>query len=264
MSKQRNKEKTMHGGLPRLDLKRLLLAGVTAIALAGCNNLSRLANLGEEPDLKEIENPTHAHDYKPVSMPMPEPITTARLANSLWRPGSRAFLKDLRASEVGDIVTVVISIDEDATLANTTSRSRTTNEDVAAPAILGYEGALNQVLPEAVNPANLLDFNGATTNTGTGTIEREEQINLQVAAIVTQVLPNGNLVIHGKQETRVNFEVRELLVAGVIRPQDISANNTVSYEKVAEARLAYGGRGQITDFQQPRWGTQIVDILMPF
>ncbi len=244
--------------------RHLLLAGVATFSLAGCNTFSRLAEMGQQPDLKEIDNPTHAHDYKPVSMPMPEPITTKRLANSLWRPGSRAFLKDLRANQVGDIVTVVISIDEDASFENTTTRSRTTAENVDVDSILGYEGALNSVLPEAVNPADILAYDGSTTNTGAGSIERDETVNLQVAAIVTQVLPNGNLVIHGKQETRVNFEVRELLVAGVIRPQDISSSNTITYEKIAEARLAYGGRGQITDFQQPRWGTQIVDILMPF
>lgn len=252
------------GGVSRAALRRIAAVGLASTLLVGCNTLDRLASMGEEPDLNKIDNPTHAHDYKPVSMPMPEPITTERLANSLWRPGSRAFLKDLRANEVGDIVTVVISIDEDASLDSSTTRTRTTVENVDIDSLLGYQNALNTILPEAVNPADLLAYDGNTTNTGTGTIERDEEINLQVAAVVTQVLPNGNLVIHGKQETRVNFEVRELLIAGVIRPQDISSGNTISYQQVAEARLAYGGRGQITDFQQPRWGTQIVDILMPF
>jgi flagellar L-ring protein precursor FlgH len=131
-------------------------------------------------------------------------------------------------------------------------------------ALLGYGAALGTILPEAVNPANILAFDGQTNNTGGGSIDREESIELQVAAVVTQVLPNGNLVLHGRQETRVNFEVRELQIAGIIRPQDITNTNTVSYQQIAEARLAYGGRGHITDFNQPRWGTQLVDVIFPF
>jgi len=131
-------------------------------------------------------------------------------------------------------------------------------------ALLGYQGALNSILPEAVNPNSLLDINSATTNTGTGTIERNESITLQVAAVVTQVLPNGNLVLHGRQEMRVNYEVREIQIAGVIRPQDINNQNTIMHQQIAELRVAYGGRGQISDFQQPRYGTQIIDIIFPF
>lgn len=119
-------------------------------------------------------------------------------------------------------------------------------------------------MPEAVNPNSLLDINSATTNTGTGTIERNESITLQVAAVVTQVLPNGNLVLHGRQEMWVNYEVREIQIAGVIRPQDINNQNTITRQQIAELRVAYGGRGQISDFQQPRYGTQIIDIIFPF
>ena len=195
---------------------------------------------------------------------MPAPIQARHNPNSLWRKGSRAFFKDLRASQVGDIVTVIIAVDDQADIENETTRTRTTDEDADAIALLGYEAALNSILPQAVNPASLLDINSTTTNTGTGTIERDEQITLEVAAIVTQVLPNGNLVLHGRQEMRVNFEVREIQIAGVIRPQDITTANTVTHQQIAELRVAYGGRGQISDFQQPRYGTQIIDILFPF
>lgn len=232
--------------------------------LAGCNSLERLSQVGEEPAMNPITNPTHDPNYAPVSMPMPQPVTASYHANSLWRPGSRAFLKDLRANDIGDIVTVTISIDENAELSNTSNRTRNTAENVDLDALLGYGSSLDSILPEAVNPANILAYDGQTTNTGTGTISRSEAIELQVAAVVTQVLPNGNLVIHGRQETRVNYEVRELQIAGVIRPQDITSTNTVDYNDIAEARLAYGGRGHITDFQQPRWGTQIIDVIMPF
>jgi flagellar L-ring protein precursor FlgH len=245
-------------------LVRVIAIGTVALSLGACNTLERLTKVGEEPSMGEIENPTHKRDYKPVSMPMPQPTTAMREPNSLWRAGSRAFFKDLRASQVGDIVTVVISIDETAEMSNTTTRTRNTSENADLDALLGYGAALGTILPEAVNPANILAFDGQTNNTGGGSIDREESIELQVAAVVTQVLPNGNLVLHGRQETRVNFEVRELQIAGIIRPQDITNTNTVSYQQIAEARLAYGGRGHITDFNQPRWGTQLVDVIFPF
>lgn len=245
-------------------IRRLAALGLAASLLAGCNSLERLSQVGEEPPMNPVQNPTHSPNYRPVSMPMPKPVTAAYMPNSLWRPGSRAFFKDLRANDVGDIVTVSIAIEDDATLSNTSNRTRTTNESLGAPALLGYEGALDSFLPEGVAPSALLGIDGSTTNNGSGTITRNENITLTVAAVVTQVLPNGNLVIHGRQETRVNYEIRELQIAGVIRPQDITSTNTVEYNDIAEARLAYGGRGHISDFQQPRWGTQIIDIIMPF
>ena len=243
---------------------RLAVVLMAGTALAGCNALSRLADVGEEPGLTEIKNPTHSVDYQPVSMPMPQPTIARRMPNSLWRPGSRAFFKDLRANQIGDIVTVVINIDDEAELENSTTRTRTNVENLDIDSLLGFEGDLDTFLPEAVNPADILATDSNSSNQGTGTIEREEQITLQIAAIVTQLLPNGNLVIHGRQETRVNYEIRELQIAGVIRPQDITNDNTVTYQQIAEARLSYGGRGHISDVQQPRYGAQIVDIILPF
>ncbi len=256
------RKSTLHRRSPNVKtFAALLLAGTI---LTGCNALSRLSEVGEPPPLSEVKNPTHDPSYKPVSMPMPEPQVARLQPNSLWRPGSRAFFKDLRANDIGDIITVVIAIDDEAELNNSTTRTRTNVENLDIDSLLGYEGALNTILPEAVNPADILATDSNTSNQGTGAIDREEEINLQIAAVVTQVLPNGNLVIHGRQETRVNYETRELQIAGVIRPQDINRENVISYEKIAEARLAYGGRGHITDFQQPRYGSQIIDIIMPF
>lgn len=241
-----------------------LVMAFAGLALGGCNTLSRLADIGSEPEMSDIENPTTKPDYKPVSMPMPAPVRVLHNPNSLWRKGSRAFFKDLRASQIGDIVTVTIAVDDEADLENATNRTRTTAENASAAALLGYQAALNSLLPEAVNPANLLDIDANTANNGTGTIARDEEITLQVAAIVTQVLPNGNLVLHGRQEMRVNYEVREIQIAGVIRPQDINNQNTVTHTQIAELRVAYGGRGQISDFQQPRYGSQIIDVIFPF
>lgn len=243
---------------------KLAAMGAALALLGGCNALERLAGVGDSPQLSTISNPTHESGYKPVSLPMPAPQLAERAPNSLWRAGSRAFFKDLRANQVGDIVTVTIDIDESGEISNTTSRSRTNSENAGVDSLLGYETAFNKVLPEAVNPSSLLGLSSNNSNVGTGAINREEKIELKVAAVVTQLLPNGNLVLQGRQETKVNYEVRELQIAGVIRPQDIASDNTVPYEKIAEARLAYGGRGHISDVQQPRYGSQIVDILMPF
>ena len=237
---------------------------ISAFLLSGCNGLSRLSDVGKAPSLATIENPVTRPSYQPVSMPMPAPVKPHKGPNTLWRTGSRAFFKDLRANQVGDIVTVNINVNDNAAIENESTRSRTTSEDASVPALLGYQAALNAVLPEAVAAASLLDIDSATTNTGTGSIERDEAIELQVAAIVTQVLPNGNLVLHGRQEIRVNYEVREIQIVGVIRPEDITNQNNIPHEKIAELRVSYGGRGHISDFQQPRYGTQLIDIGFPF
>ena len=131
-------------------------------------------------------------------------------------------------------------------------------------AALGYEASLSRIFPSAIDPTNLLELDSNTDSTGSGKISRDEQIEVKIAAVISQVLPNGNLVIHGRQEYRVNYEARELQIAGIIRPEDISSTNSIVYEKIAEARISYGGRGQISDLQQPRYGQQVLDIFFPF
>ena len=237
----------------------MILMGLTA-----CNTLSQLASVGETPKLSPVENPTHNPDYKPVSMPMPVPIVASPSSNSLWRSGSRAFFKDLRASQIGDIVTVIINIDDQADMSNSSSTTRNSDRNMGIGGLFGYEQNLDKVLPEGVNNNDLLGLQSDSNQSGSGVISRDEQIDLRVAAVVTQILPNGNLVIQGRQETIVNYETRELQVAGVIRPQDISNNNTINYDQIAEARLAYGGKGHISNMQAPKWGSQIVDVLLPF
>jgi flagellar L-ring protein precursor FlgH len=234
------------------------------LALSACNTYQRLTQVGSTPQLTEIKNPQQDPNYRPVSLPMPKADPDNRQANSLWRPGARAFFKDQRAAQTGDILTVVIDIDDKAAITNSTNRSRTNRETSALNGLLGFEANLNKVLPNQVDNSNLLGLAGDTNNAGAGKIDRQEKVELKVAAVVTQVLPNGNLVIHGKQEVRVNYEVRELQIAGVVRREDIASTNTISYEKIAEARIAYGGRGLITDVQQPRYGNQVIDILFPF
>ena len=248
----------------RANLIRWAVVAGLAVALGACNLGRRLTEVGTEPALAPIVNPNGQPGYKEVSLPMPAAEPQLRLANSLWRPGARAFFRDQRASRVGDLLTVSVTIEEEAALSNSTSRTRTNAEDVDITNLLGYEGALDAILPEAIDPASIVSLGSTSNSAGTGTVAREETVTFEVAAIVTQVLPNGNFVIHGHQEVRVNFEVREILVAGVVRPEDISSLNTVVHTQIAEARISYSGRGQLSDVQQPRYGQQVLDILLPF
>jgi flagellar L-ring protein precursor FlgH len=242
--------------------KRLLVLTISSVALAGCSAADRIANIGEQPALSAIENPTTQAGYRPVTMPMPTPSVSTYSPNSLWRSGSRAFFDDQRASQVGDILTINVDITDSAQIANQTARSRSSTEELGGGGFLGTE--LSRILPGSPEAEALANFGSDSSSGGQGSVNRSERLTTTVAAVVTQVLPNGNLVIEGSQEVRVNFEVRELIVAGVVRPEDISASNTIDSSKIAEARIAYGGRGQITDVQQPRYGQQLFDIVMPF
>ncbi|WP_186416643.1 flagellar basal body L-ring protein FlgH [Bosea sp. CS1GBMeth4] len=230
------------------------------LLLGACGAADRLANVGQAPALSPIEDPTAVKGYKPVQMPMPAVEHASFAPNSLWRTGSRAFFKDQRARLVGDLVTVKVKVTDRAQLDNTTKRSRKNGEDFGAENFFGTESKWKK----NADPSALLKLDSDSSSEGSGSVRRAEQLATNVAAVVTQTLPNGNLVIEGKQEIRVNFEVRELIVAGVIRPEDIESDNTIESTKIAQARIAYGGRGQITDVQQPRYGQQVMDILLPF
>jgi flagellar L-ring protein precursor FlgH len=250
-----SKSKTLN----RIFLGSSLLA-LGAIA-SGCSAIDRLAAIGEKPKLSAIDNPTTQAGYKPVSMPMPAPQPASFNANSLWRNGSRAFFKDQRAQQIGDILTVVVNITDKANIANETQRSRANTEDSG---ITNFFGVTKVPLTNAPIPGRLLTADSTASSDGKGSVNRQEALQTNVAAVVTQLLPNGNLVVEGKQEIRVNYEIRELIVAGIVRPEDIQSDNTIDSSKIAQARIAYGGRGQITDVQQARYGQQVFDVLLPF
>ena len=245
--------------------RRIALTGsmLTVISITGgCAGIDRLSQVGEEPKLSAIENPTTQPGYKPVQMPMPKPETVSYNPNSLWRNGSRSFFKDQRAHQIGDLLTVTVNITDQANFANETQRSRKTTEDSGITNFLG--SSLLTGKAATVLPGRLLTADGTSSSDGKGSVQRQESLQTNVAAVVTQLLPNGNLVVEGKQEVRVNFEIRELIVAGIVRPEDIQSDNTISSTKIAQARIAYGGRGQISDVQQPRYGQQMLDVLLPF
>lgn len=247
-------------------IRPILLAAALAapLLLAGCGNLQRLSEVGRPPAMTQPGDPTQEASWRPLTMPMPAPQTAMPQANSLWRSGSRAFFKDQRAAQVGDILTVMVNIADAASLKNNTTANRKGNESLGLPNLLGLETTAIPRLLTGANLDKLVSMSSANGNAGTGEMKRDETVTLKLAGVITQVLPNGNLVVAARQEVRVNAELRELAVSGVIRPQDIASDNTVRHDRMAEARIAYGGRGQLTDLQTPRWGQQVLDIVLPF
>lgn len=246
------------------SLGRLVLVAAAAATLSACNTISQLSQVGDGPELTSIANPTTTPNYRPVSLPMPRPEAPGIVSNSLWRTGSNALFRDHRAKAIGDILTVKLDLNDSAAFANKTTRARDDSESTSLTNLLGLEGEFTKMLPQGLDPNNMINFGNDHSTSGDGAIDRSETLSLTFAAVVTQILPNGSLVVMGSQELMVNSEMRELKVTGVIRPQDIDSDNAVSHERIAEMRVAYGGRGTISGLQQPRWGTQIWDIIFPF
>jgi flagellar L-ring protein precursor FlgH len=251
---------------PRVERLGAVALFMAAIALAGCERLEHLgkAPVMTAPGAPRVATPpiapTRVALAQPPVAPPPEPYATG----SLWRSGPTSLFGDRRARTIGDILTVVVEIDEEAAISNTTTRSRSGSESSSVPALLGLPSVAATILPANAGLDPAVSITSDSASSGNGSIAREEEITLRVAATVERVLPNGHLVIRGSQEVRVNFELRDLQVAGIVRPEDISRKNEITYDKIAEARVAYGGRGQITDLQQPRYGQQVVDLLWPF
>jgi len=240
---------------------RLMAPALACVLLAGCGSLSRLSEVGRAPAMTPTSDPTQDPNWRPVSMPMPAREPTPNEANALWRSGSRAFFKDQRAAQVGDIITIVVSMNDAANLKNATTNNRTSTETGSLANFFGLES----LLPKSISdPSKILNVGSTNTNGGSGQIQRNENVTLKLAGVVTQVLPNANLVVSARQEFRVNQELRELQVTGVIRPQDIASDNTVQSNEIAEARISYGGRGEVTEVNRTRWGQQLMDILLPF
>jgi len=238
---------------------RLIILPFLAIAACG-----RLEEVGRAPDFSPIEGSFQHHAM--YSTPMPDDIVaeTPTDASSLWTAGRSSLFGDRRAAQRGDILTVVIEIDDKAEISNSSGRNRTGAESMAIPSLLGIPQRLDGVLPEGASMAEAVNTSGSSNFKGSGSVSRNEKLTLRVAATVVEELANGVLRIEGQQEVRVNFELRELVISGYVRPIDISRQNEITYDKIAGARVSYGGRGQITDVQQPRYGQQVADILLPF
>ncbi|MEX5727912.1 flagellar L-ring protein precursor FlgH [Rhodovulum iodosum] len=239
----------------------IALCLVLPLAAAGC---ARLENVGKAPGFTPIEGTTPY--YAMTSVPLPADRAAARPGDSasLWRGDRKSLLGDRRAGRHGDILTVVIEIDDKAEISNSTARSRSGSESMGVDGLFGLPQRIDRHLPDGASMAEAVATNSSSSSGGDGSVRRKEKLTLRVAATITEVLRNGILRIEGSQEVRVNFEMRELLVSGYVRPEDISRQNEVTYDKIASARISYGGRGQISDVQQPRYGQQVADIILPF
>ena len=234
------------------------------IALIASSSCGRISDVGKAPDFTPVSGSEEY--FAMVSQPLPvslervSPLDSA----SLWSKSRGSLLGDRRAVKQGDIMTVVIEIDDKAEISNSSQRSRSGAENLSLPEFFGIPQRIDPTLPDGAALANAVSTTQSSNSAGDGSVKRNEKLTLRVAATITGELPNGVLQIVGRQEVRVNFEMRELLVTGYVRPEDISRQNEITYDKIASARISYGGRGQITDVQQPRIGQQLADIILPF
>jgi len=238
----------------------LCLTGL--VSLTAC---ARLSNVGQEPEFTPLQASPEATAM--LTYGLGSELAVAEDRNdtpSLWTGDRGSLLGDRRAIQRGDILTVVIEIDDSASISNSTDRSRTGSESTSIPNLFGIPQRVDQELPAGASLSTAVDFSSSSNFGGDGSVQRNEQLELRIAATVVEVMPNGVLAIEGTQEVRVNFEMRELLVSGFVRPEDISRQNQITYDKLASARISYGGRGQISDMQQPRVGQQVADIVLPF
>ncbi len=242
-----------------------ILSILMLFVLSGC--LGRLDDIGRAPAFTDMDGGVTAGISPQRAAMASQPPTMRREfyeQGSLWRSGPTSLFGDRRAARLGDILTVIIDINDKAQLQNSTTRSRSAGEDLAIAELLGLPNLLETEIFGDGNLDPAIAMSSSSVTDGSGTVRRNETVMLRIAATVVEVLPNGHLVVRGTQEVRVNYELRDLQVAGIIRPEDISRQNTISYDKMAGARILYGGRGQISDAQQPRYGQQIFEVLAPF
>lgn len=248
----------MSDGMVEMMMRSLMVA---VLAVAGCGKLEQV---GRAPEFTGLEGSDQQYAMYASEMPEDVAAQTAGDGSSLWTGGNDSLFGDRRAAHRGDILTVVIEINDSASISNSTGRSRSGQQKSGLPDLLGIPQRINENLPTGATMAGAYESKSSSTFKGQGSVSRNEKLTLRVAATVVEELPNGVLKVEGQQEVRVNFEMRELIVTGYVRPTDISRKNEITYDKIAGARISYGGRGQITDMQQPTYGQQVADIIAPF
>ena len=233
----------------------------TFLVLPACSTLSQV---GKVPAFSPLEGSYQHHAVYAAPMQAYEDPNRSSDASSLWTATQASLLGDRRASKRGDILTVVIEIDDKAEISNNSSRGRSSEQNMSLPSLFGIPQRVDRKLPEGASMDDAAELESSSKFSGSGKVSRKEKLTLRIAATIVEVLPNGVLRLEGQQEVRVNYELRELIVTGFIRPADITRQNEVTYDKIAGARISYGGRGQISEIQQPRYGQQISEILLPF
>ena len=240
-----------------MTMRKILILAAACLPLAACSTAMEAV---KGPELAPMVYPSALVPAQQAYLPEPTPAS----ANSLWRTGARSFFGDQRARRVGDILTVNIDINDRAQTQNSTNRQRSNSASGGVSNFFGFENSIGKLFPGGFDPANMIGTEGEVSANGSGSVNRSERVNLTVAAIITAVMPNGNLVIQGRQEVRTNREVRELTVAGIVRPEDISSANTIAHTQIAEARISYGGRGDISRMQSTPAAQSLVERFSPF
>ena len=255
-----------------LQIIYIIISISILIITGGClPSVERLNDIGRAPQMNQIESPVLQENYKPVSWPHNEVETLKnqesdkKNSNSLWKTAYKVPFRKANSISIGEIIKIKIVIDDRATINNSTERSRGEKREAKdTPNITGVlPDKVMHALPFVDAMGNLIT-SGNSKNRGEGKISRNEKMKMDIAAMVTQILPNGNLIINGNQQIRINHELREISIEGIVRPEDIDSNNSISSDKIAEARISYGGRGLISDVQQPKIGNQIIDMVSPF
>lgn len=245
-------------------MKKILLLS-SVLTLTGCNMAERLSEVGEPPLMSQIQNPSLVDGYKPVTMPMPAPESASHNGNSLWQTGSRAFFKDQRASRVGDILTVNVNIDHKSALDGKVEGERETKQQIAQlNNLFGHENKLKKIFPNTVDNTSLVNYNFKPEIKTKTSTQYDNKLSFRMAASIIEVLPNGNLVIQGRQEVRDRIEVYVIDLKGIVRREDISSNNSIDYTKIAEARISRTSRGQLSDYNSTPWGAEALNRIMPF
>ena len=242
-------------------MRPIIFAVLSILAISAC---ARMKDVGKAPDLNPVEMGAEHVAMSASALPRTAPPKSSPVRASLGSGGRQSLLGDRRAQAAGDILTVVIEINDKAEFSNSSKRARGASEEMGVPNFFGLPQSIDNDLTGGASMANAVGLSSSSSSNGNGSVKRNEKLELRVAATVIGTLPNGVLKIQGTQEVRVNFELRELLVTGFVRPEDISRQNEISYDKIASARISYGGRGQISDVQQPRYGQQVTDIILPF
>ena len=243
-------------------MSRTSLLYVVFLGCAACSS----SKVGRPPEMTPIV--ATADRTAMVTYALPQSLDDAPTfpgaTASLWTSDRGSLLGERRAMQQGDILTVVIEIDDGAEISNSGDRSRSASQSLGMPSLFGLPQSLDDKLPDGASLGSAVGIESSSSAQGQGSVRRTEQLELRIAATVTDVLPNGVLAIAGQQEVRVNFELRELTVSGFVRPTDITRQNEITYDKIASARISYGGRGQITDVVQPRYGQQALESVLPF
>jgi flagellar L-ring protein precursor FlgH len=249
------------------------LCFVPLLFLCGCNMVKKLSTIGEPPALTQIKNPKDLPGYEPVSMPMPSAQAVEQRTNSLWQTGSRAFFKDQRACKIGDVLTVEVKLDRKQSIQMSPDIEPQSSLNTTVGAVLGHHLPIQKRIAKALpgkepsSPTALTDWaktNSAPVHKATATYDVQDKMSFKMAAVVIELLPNGNMVVQGREEIRLVNEVREVEIKGIIRREDVSSNNTISSEKIANMRISYGGRGDLSDAQSAPWGQQYMQKILPF